>query len=308
MKTTMQSWLSRLTQPRLSKREMKHHRPNLLWGALLLAVGISALGAGALDIGPAAAQGLSGLNSGDEPLDINAEEGIEWRRDEQLYVARGNASAARGDITIFADTMTAHYEKGEAGGSDVDRIDVEGNVRIESPTETIYGDRGAYDVVNGVLVLVGKNLRLEGPNDLITARDSMEYWEHKRMAVARGDAVATREDKRIQADVLSAYFEPDATDKLELTRVDAFGNVKVTSATEVAQGDRGVYYVVREFATLSGTVKITREENQLNGEYAEVDMKSGVSRLMAGPPGTKSTTRVQGLIVPKRKPRSDKDS
>jgi lipopolysaccharide export system protein LptA len=160
-------------------------------------------------------------------------------------------------------------------------------------------------VPNGVLVLVGDNLRLEGEQDTITARDSLEYWETKNMAVARGEATAVREDKRIQADVLSAHFEPDAQDDLTLTRIDAFGNVRIATATEFARGERGVYYVDREFATLTGSVKITREDNQMNGEYAEVDMKTGVSRLLAGAPGTKTTTRVRGLIVPKRKPQTD---
>ena len=253
---------------------------------------------------PAAAQGLKGLQSGDQPLEINAEEGIEWRRNEQLYIARGNVEAIRGELTLYADVMTAHYGKTATGGTDIDRIDVEGKVRIVSPSATIYGDRGAYDVANGVMVLVGDDLRLVGENDIITARDSLEYWELKNMAVARGDAVAVREDKRIQADVLSAHFAPDAEDNLVLIRIDAFGNVRIATATDFARGDRGVYYVDREFATLSGAVRITREENQMNGEYAEIDMKTGISRLLAAAPGTKTTTRVRGLLVPKRKPKS----
>ena len=77
---------------------------------------------------------------------------------------------------------------------------------------------------------------------------------------------------------------------------------------EFARGDRGVYYVDREFATLTGSVKITREDNQMNGEYAEVDLKSGVSRLMAAPPGSQSPARVRGLLVPKRKPKGEEGS
>ena len=252
--------------------------------------------------GPAGAQGISGLTGGDDPLEINADEGIEWRRNEQTYVARGNASATRGKIAIYADVLTAHYQSGTGGSTQIDRIDAEGNVRIVSPSETIYGDRGAYDVINGVLVLVGEDLRLVGGKDIITARDSLEYWEKRQIAVARGDAVAVREDKRIMADVLTAYFEPAENDDLKLTKVDAFGNVRVVTATEFALGNRGVYYVEREFATLSGSVKITRGENQMNGEYAEVDMATGVSRILAAPPGSKGSTRVRGLIVPQRKP------
>jgi lipopolysaccharide export system protein LptA len=251
---------------------------------------------------PAGAQGISGLTGGDEPLEINADEGIEWRRDEQTYIARGNALAARGRIAVHADVLIAHYRPAASGGTEVDRIDAEGNVRIVSPSETVYGDRGAYDVIGGVMVLVGKDLRLVGEKDVITARDSLEYWEKRQIAVARGDAEAVREDKRIKADVLTAHFTPGGKGELKLTKVDAFGNVRVSTATEFARGDNGVYYVEREFATLSGSVKITREENQLNGEYAEVDLATGVSRLLGGPPGSEGVTRVRGLLVPKRKP------
>jgi lipopolysaccharide export system protein LptA len=257
---------------------------------------------------PVAAQGLSGLQAGDAPLEINAEQGIEWRRGEQLYVARGNVRAARGDMTVYADTMTAHYDKDAEGTTQIDRIDVVGNVRMESPTETVYGDRGAYDVVNGVLVVVGEDLRLVGEQDVITARDSLEYWEQKQLAVARGDADAQRADKRIQADVLTASFATGADGKQTITRIDAYGNVRISTATEFARGERGIYYVDREFATLTGEVSLTREDNQLNGEYAEVDLKTGVSRLLAAPPGETSSTRVRGLIVPKRKPAGDDPS
>ena len=278
---------------------------------LTLLVGLGVL-AGWLTLGAeppgAFAQGIQGLQSGGDPLEINADDGIEWRRNEQLYIARGNARAARGDITVFADVLTAHYNKDAAGKSDIDRIDMDSNVRIVSPSETVYGDRGAYDVINGILVLVGDDLRLESGQDLITARDSLEYWENKNMAVARGEAVATREDKRILADVLTAHFKPGPDEKLQLHRIDAYGNVRISTATEYARGDRGVYYLDREFATLTGGVRITREENQMNGEYAEVDMKTGISRLLAGPPGSKSTARVHGLLVPKRKPKTENDS
>lgn len=277
--------------------------------AFALAAGLSGL---LLFTTPGLTQGLKGLQGGDEPLEINAEQGIEWRRNEQLYIARGNASVTRGEVTVYADVITAHYKEGAEGKSEIDRIDIEGNVRIVSPTETVYGDRGAYDVINGVMVLVGDNLRLEGEKDIITARDSLEYWEYKHIAVARGAAQAVREDKRILADVLTAHFEEregaGESGNLELTRIDAYGNVRISTAGEFARGDRGVYYVDREFATLTGAVKITREDNQLNGEYAEINMKTGVSRLLAGPPGTKSTVRVRGLFVPKRKPDTNDNS
>ena len=43
---------------------------------------------------------------------------------------------------------------------------------------------------------------------------------------------------------------------------------------------------------MQGGVKITRGQNQMNGDYAEVDLVTGVSRLMSSGSG------VKGMILP----------
>ena len=265
-------------------------------GSFCLAVSLLAAAA------PAIAQGLSALQSGDQPLAINADEGIEWRRDSNQYIARGNASAAQGDVEIFADVLIATYRDAPEGGTEIYQIDAQGSVRIVSPTETVYGDAGRYDVDRGVLVMRGQNLKLETGQDVVTARDSLEFWEKQNIAVARGDAVAIRDDKRLQADTLTALFKPDESGKLRIEQIDGKGNVEITTPTDFVRGNKAVYYVQRELATLTGAVKITRGDNQLNGEYAEVNLAPGVSRLLAGPPGQGGKVRVRGLLIPRRKP------
>ena len=188
--------------------------------------------------------------------------------------------------------LTAHYRDAPDGTSEVYKITASGNVRLISPNETAQGDRGAYDVDNGIVVLLGEDLRFTTPREVITARDSLEYWEAKQMAVARGEAKAARDDRRISADVLAAHFQPDQEEKLQLARIEAYGNVLVKTAKEFARGDRGTYFVEKELATLQGAVKITRGENQLNGDYAEVNLVTGVSRLLS------DSSRVKGRILP----------
>src|SRR6185437_11835443 len=59
---------------------------------------------------PVAAQGLVfGGKNDRRPTDIVADNGIEWRQNEQVYIARGNAHATRGNATVYADTLIAHY-------------------------------------------------------------------------------------------------------------------------------------------------------------------------------------------------------
>lgn len=228
-----------------------------------------------------------------KPIEIDADAGIEWHQKTQQYIARGNARASQGDVSVRGDTLVAYYRKSAQGKSSIWRIDANGNVRIVSPTQTAYADKGVYMVEDGVMVLTGKDVRLVTATDRITARDSLEYWEKKNLAVARGDAVVSREDKRLRADVLTAHLLRDETGKTQISRINAFEHVLVSSDKEIVQADKGVYDVPTGIAKLSGSVKITRDGNQLNGEYAEVNLKTGVSRLYSGKGG-----RVQGLIKP----------
>jgi lipopolysaccharide export system protein LptA len=175
------------------------------WLAGLLAT----LALGSLD---AAAQGLNlgGASADNRPIDITADSGIEWQQQAQVYIARGNAVAARGTSEVHADTLTAHYRpsktKTAEGGNEVYRVDADGHVVLKGPSQTVVGDQAVYDLDQQIGIVTGKALKLTTPTDVVTARDSLEWYDAKQIAVARGDAVATRADKHIRADVLTAHM------------------------------------------------------------------------------------------------------
>lgn len=250
-----------------------------------------------------AATGLSTASAqlfqeqGDDPVTIEADDGIEWVRDEKLYIARGNAKAVRGELTVSADTLTAAYRAKDGSGSEVYRLEAIGNVEITSTEDRAIGDRAVYDIDQEVIVLLGDTISFRNGVDTITARDSLEYWEGRRLAVARGDASAVREGQRIDADILTAHFGDGPEGENRIEQVDAVGNVVITTPEEVVRGNEGVYDVLREVATLTGAVRVTRGENQLNGERAVVNLKTGVSRML---PGTASGGRVKGLFTPEK--------
>ena len=230
------------------------------------------------------------------PVNVEAEQGIEWQQEKQEYIARGNAKAVRGDVTVYGQTLIAYYRKTPSGSSDVWRLDADDDVKITTPTDTAVGDKGVYDVDNGVFVLTGKKLELDTPKGVITARDSLEYWKLKQYAVARGDAKAVREDKTVTADILEAHFKPDAKGQLVISFIEAFNNVMVTNASSVAHAMYGNYNVDTSIADLKGSVKITRGQDQLNGECATMNMNTGISRLYA----CAKADRVRGLLIPRQ--------
>ncbi|MGH7099454.1 MAG: LptA/OstA family protein [Stellaceae bacterium] len=288
-------------------------RPHPITGWLAAA----GLAAALLAAPPAArAQGLTlGGASGKEPITISAASGIEWQQDRKVYIARGHAVATRGATRVTADTLTAYYRQGK-GGSEIYRVDADGNVILKGPTQTITGDHAVYDAAQQVAVITGKHLRLTTATDVVTARDSLEWYDGKQIAVARGDALAVRGDKRIRADVLTAYMAKSsslprtvrrkatpASDELgagssHIERIDAQGNVIVSTATDVGRGDYGVYDARTGIVTLIGHVTITRGRDVVRGQYAVVDLNRNVSRIMSLPqrPGGPAP-RVEGVFV-----------
>jgi lipopolysaccharide export system protein LptA len=317
-------------------------RPALALSALLLLAA------------PAASQEL-GL-TGEGPIEVLADGAIEWRRNEQVVIASGNARAIRGGTTVFADRLIARYRSrgGEgrapgqgapqgaaqqaafgSGGGEIWRLEADGRVRIVSGENRAEGDRAVYDLDRRVLVLTGRALRLTNGRDVVTAKDAIEYWVDRRMAVARGGATVTSPDRQLDAETLVAYFREEGQGRAaparpaaqeqgqghgqgqargqgaapsallapgagRLDRVEAFGNVLIRTATESVRGDRGVYTPETGIAQVAGNVGITRGQNHLSGAVAEVNLQTGVSRLIPAPGG-----RVAGLLVPEERNRPE---
>src|SRR5580658_9338655 len=169
----------------------------------------------------ASAEGIDLTQGG--PIQITSRDGIEWRQAEQVVIAKGDAKAVRGTVTVTADRLLAWYRRkgdtepaqpvstGLTGatdteGNEVYRMRAEGNVHIFTATDQAWGDQATYDLDQAVLVMTGNALKLTTPNDTLTARDTLEYWSQKHMAVARGDAVVVTNDaRRVSADTLVAY-------------------------------------------------------------------------------------------------------
>jgi lipopolysaccharide export system protein LptA len=296
---------------------------------------------GLLLASPALAQSIDMSHGG--PVTVTAAGGIDWDQAAQTVTAHDDARAVRGNVTVTADRLIAHYRKkaaapgakpdeppkatpaaatsgnpADTGNNEIYRLDADNHVHIYTATDQAWGDHAVYDMDQAVLVLTGKAMKLTTPNDLMTARDTMEYWSQKHMAVGRGDASVTSNDgRRITADTLVGYTvdsnapatpgapPPPKPEKKpagggdtlassgKLQRVEAFGHVQVRTPTEIVNGDRGVYVPDTGLARIVGHVHVTRGDNVLNGAAAIVNMKTGVATITETP-----GARVQGLVVP----------
>lgn len=231
----------------------------------------------------------------EDAIDISAEESLEWYRDQKLYVARGQARAVRGAMTVEADILTAKQKDGAAGKNetaDIAFLTAEGNVKITDPRQQVFGTKAVYDLDKRTIVITGPGLKYITAGDVVTARDSLEYAEDTDTAVAKGRALADHDGNRIEADVLTAYFKPDAAGQKSLDHITAKGRViVVTRDGGVSKGEKGYYDAKKETAYLMDHVRITRGATELAGDKAEVNFATGQSRLLNSGSG-----RVRALL------------
>ena len=78
-----------------------------------------------------------------------------------------------------------------------------------------------------------------------------------------------------------------------IRRLEAAGNVVVTSSDQRATGDRGVFDMGSNTVVLSGNVVVAQGPNVIRGERLHVDLTRKTSRIETGSGG-----RVRGIFMP----------
>lgn len=247
--------------------------------------------------------------SNGKPIEIFAEEGIEWHKNEKKYIANGNAKAMQEDFVVTSDLIEAFYADGDDTGMKIMILKAKGNVKIKNKSAQISGGKIAiFDVKKDYFKITGDNLALVSRDDKLNAKKKIEFWRKENIAIATGQAVAKKEQKyTLRAHRLAWYLDKEDNsndDDFKIRKIIGFRNVEIENDNEIAFSDKALYNNSKEECKLFGNVKIKRGENYLSGDYAVINMKTGVSKLLPKKQGgiNKTEERVRALI---RKDKSD---
>jgi lipopolysaccharide export system protein LptA len=128
---------------------------------------------------------------------------------------------------------------------------------------------------------------------------SLEVRDKEKKATFSGNVKVVQGDTTMLCKSLVVYYEQDApgtgTTKTgtatmkaaqpgpggsqQISRLDAFGGVKVTQKDQVATGDTAHFDMRGNTVTLTGNVTVIQGKNVMKGDRLVVDMTSGVSRV-----------------------------
>jgi lipopolysaccharide export system protein LptA len=130
--------------------------------------------------------------------------------------------------------------------------------------------------------------------------DRIEVQDRADRAMFAGNVHVTQAELTLDTERLTVAYS--SAGSIQIDRLDASGGVVVTSPSETARGDFGVYDLNRKLITLVGNVRLTRGDSNIIGSRLVIDLNSGRAVIDGGPAGVaQSGGRVKGhFTVPNR--------
>jgi len=240
------------------------------------------------------------------PIEITADQSLEWDRGNETFYARGKAIATQGDTSIAADTLTANYRSGAGGnGLDIWKFTADNNVTLISGATKAYGDKAIYNLDASTATLTGQGLRLDAPDQTIIARDKFEYFIDKGQLIATGAVKITQRTANGQTNTLTANKVTatlgNSPKGRTVKKVEALDNVVINTPTETLKGTYGLYNTSAGTAEIRGNVTIKRGPNTLEGARASVDLNTNISTLYGSNNNTENPAkngRVRAVFYP----------
>lgn len=154
--------------------------------------------------------------------------------------------------------------------------------------------------------------------------DTLDVMQDQSKAVFSGNVVAIQGDVRLKADKMTVHYAKSGDKKEKpkkaslakdkpadknpegsIKKIEAEGNVFMSTPNETASGASGVYDVEHQEIRLNSNVVLTRGQNVLKGDRLTYNFATSRSTLTGGEQGSNAgggkKERVRALFVPEKK-------
>jgi lipopolysaccharide export system protein LptA len=125
------------------------------------------------------------------PVDVAADR-IEVQDRANRAILSGNVEARQGNMTMNSARLTVLYASANAGGSgtQIQRLEASGGVRLRTPTETARSQFAIYDVPRRLVTMIGAVNLDQGANHVQGGRLVLDLDTHR--AVVDGGAAGSQ--------------------------------------------------------------------------------------------------------------------
>ncbi len=153
---------------------------------------------------------------------------------------------------------------------------------------------GAYAQVSSL-----KDHDVKNPVDI--SADRLEVKQKENIALFTGNVVVSQSDMSLVSDRITVFYEGDRKENSSssISRLDASGNVVMTSPTETIRSTWGVYDFAEKIITLGGNVVLNNADGQIKSPRLQVNLITGQITMDGGRvEGGQNSERVSGQFTP----------
>lgn len=143
-----------------------------------------------------------------------------------------------------------------------------------------------------------KEHNVDNPVDI--SADRLEVKQQENIALFTGNVVVSQSDMSLVSDRITVFYEGDnaADTTSSISRLDASGNVVLTSPTETIRSTWGVYDFAERIITLGGQVELNNSDGQIKSPRLQVNLTTGQITMDGGRVEGQGTGRVSGQFTP----------
>lgn len=151
----------------------------------------------------------------------------------------------------------------------------------------------------GLALLLGSGLTTQAKGPIEIVADNLEVLRDRESARFTGNVVATQQDMELKSQSLTVHYtnvenrpkgsQADAS----IRRLEADGDVSVTTPMGEAQGQSGQYDPTSGQVVMLGNVVLMRDGNMLSGGRLDMNVNDGKAVLVP----TQNGPRVQGRFI-----------
>lgn len=144
-----------------------------------------------------AGQKLLVLSGGDLRMDsegdvLTARERIEYWSGDSAIVAYGDATLVRDGTQISGEQTTLYFADDGAGGEDLSQVEASGKVRVVNGSQTISGNKFAFNPATDIAIITGNVVIRENGNEYRGARAEIDNKRKvSRLLAGEGQRVHT---------------------------------------------------------------------------------------------------------------------
>lgn len=132
--------------------------------------------------------------------------------------------------------------------------------------------------------------------------DRIEVLDRENQAIFSGNVIVRQAALTLEANRVKVSFTRPASGDPQMRRLDADGNVRITTPSERATSRFGIYDVESRILTLVGNVVLNQGTTKVQGNRLTINLATGQTRLDGASSTGKPGGRVQGrFAVPEKR-------